>query len=74
MAHNDRVVRRIRLKLLGNGWRAFGGGSIPDDQIIEVPESEAAEFLRDRSSARHVEILGWVEDQDEGAEPPDISN
>lgn len=67
------MERRVRLKLLGEGWHAYGGATIPEDRIIEVSESEAAEFLRHRGSARRVEILGWVDDE-ERSEPAEISD
>ena len=57
--------RRVRLKLLGNGWHSYGGARIPDDREVVVTESEAAEFLEHRGSARDVEILGWIEDSDQ---------
>jgi hypothetical protein len=56
------------LKLLGDNWHAFGGLTIPDDRVVEVTEQEAAAFLRDRSSARSVEVLGWVDDHPNAAE------
>lgn len=65
------MTRRIRLKLLGQGWSAFGGGTIPEDRIVEIPEADAAAFLRDRSAARKVEILGWVEENSEDAHAQD---
>ena len=45
--------------------------TLPDDRVIELSEEEAAAFLRDRSSARTVEVLGWVDDRgvDEGSSP-----
>ena len=55
------MTRRLRVRL-GDGWRSFGGATIPSDRVIEVSEEEAAVFLRDRSSARKVEVLGWVDD------------
>jgi hypothetical protein len=44
--------------LLGDGWHTYGGATIPDDRIVEVSEEEAAAFLKDRRSARGVEVLG----------------
>jgi hypothetical protein len=65
------MARRVRLKLLGEGWHAFGDVEIPEipkDRVIEVSEAEAAAFLRHRGSARGVEFLGWVDEQAENAE------
>jgi hypothetical protein len=64
------MARRVRLRLLGDGWFAYGGAEIPEDRVVEVPEAEAAELLRDRSSARRVEVLGWV-DNDGEKDPPE---
>jgi hypothetical protein len=63
------VTRRLRVRLLGNGWQTFGGAAIPDDRIIELSEEEAAAFLKDRRSARRVEVLGWVERESTDVEP-----
>ena len=52
------------MKLLGDGWRGYGGYEIPDDRVIVITEAEAAAFLRDRGTARTVEILGWVDAPD----------
>jgi hypothetical protein len=38
--------------------------TIPDDRIVELSEEAAAAFLRDRRSARTVEVLGWVDDSE----------
>ncbi|HEY9456638.1 MAG TPA: hypothetical protein VIQ56_01930 [Gaiella sp.] len=57
--------RRVRLKLLGDGWHAFGGTEIPADRVIEVSEAEAANFLRHRGSSRSVEVLGWIDEQED---------
>lgn len=57
--------RRVRLKLFGDGWIAYGGARIPDNREVVVTESEAAAFLRHRGSSRRVEIVGWIEDSDE---------
>jgi hypothetical protein len=54
--------------LLGDGWHTYGGATIPDDRIVDVTEEEAAAFLKDRSTARTVEVLGWVDEQGEDAE------
>jgi hypothetical protein len=65
------VARRLRLRLLGDDWSAFGGLNISDDRVVEVSEEAAVAFLRDRSSARTVEVLGWVHDHaDPEAELP----
>jgi hypothetical protein len=56
------MARRARFRLLGDHWIAYGGGTIPEDRIIEVSEEEAADFLRHRGSARSVEFLEWVPD------------
>jgi hypothetical protein len=45
---------------------SYGGARIPDNREVVVTDAEAAEFLRHRESARHVEILGWIEDSDQG--------
>lgn len=63
------MAGRARLRLLGNGWIAYGGYTLPDDRIIEVTEEEAANFLRQRGSARSVEFLCWVEDSDDAEKP-----
>ena len=36
-----------------------------EDRIVEVSEADAAAFLQDRGSPRMVEVLGWVEDEDD---------
>jgi hypothetical protein len=48
---------------LGDGWHAFGGG-LPDDGVVVIPQADAAAFLRHRSAARRVEILGWADAPD----------
>jgi hypothetical protein len=58
------VERWVRLKLLGDGWRGLGGYVIPHDKVIVITEAEAAAFLRDRGSARSVEVLGWMDAPD----------
>jgi len=63
-----RVARKVRLKLLGDGWHAYGGGEIPENREIVVTEAEAAAVLKHRGSRRSVEVLE-VFDND-GAEPP----
>ncbi len=68
------MARRVRLRLLGDGWHAFGAETVPEDRVVEVSEVEVAAFLRGRSGARHVEILGWVKDKDEDAAPHEISD
>jgi len=62
------MARRARLRLLGNGWIAYNGATLPDDRVIEVTEEEAANFLRERGSARSVEFVCWVDDPDDHAE------
>jgi hypothetical protein len=57
------------MRLLGDGWSSFGGAAIPNDRVIEVSEEDAAVYLKDRSAARRVEVLGWVEDQGEEEKP-----
>ena len=71
------MTRRLRVRWLGDNWHAFGGLAIPDDRVVEVSEEDAAWFLRQRGSARSVEILGWVNDQaneqaDPDEKPPSI--
>jgi hypothetical protein len=65
------MSRRVRLKLIGDGWHAYGG-TIPEDRIIEISESEAAKFLHRRGSHRDVEILGWVDDDGESRDSDEI--
>jgi hypothetical protein len=57
------------VRLLGDSWRTFGGATIPDDGVVELSEEEAAAFLRDRRSARTVEVVGWVGDEAQETEP-----
>jgi hypothetical protein len=71
IAHNDPMARRVRLRLLGEGWHAYGDAPLPDDRVIEVTEAEAAVFFRGRGAARRVEFLGWVEDDDANESRPD---
>ena len=61
--------RRLRVRLLGDGWHTYGGATIPDDRVVEVSEEEAAAFLKNRSVARTVEVIGWVDEQSEEGEP-----
>ena len=68
------MARRARFRLLGHQWIAYGGGTIPEDRIIEVSEEEAADFLRQGGGARNVEFLEWVSEpatpqEDEKREP-----
>jgi hypothetical protein len=65
------VARRARFKLLGDNWIVYGGGTMPEDRIIELSEEEAAAFLRHRGSHRRVEFLGWISVPDEAEEQPD---
>jgi hypothetical protein len=62
------MTRRLRVRL-GESVRAFGGGAIPEDRIVELSEEDAAEFLRDRRTRNSVEVLGWVDDQPEDELP-----
>src|SRR5918994_5932522 len=54
------MTRRLRVRL-GESVRAFGGGAIPKDRIVELSEEDAAAFLRDRRTRNSVEVLGWVD-------------
>jgi hypothetical protein len=55
------VTRRVRVKL-GPNVHAYGGGSIPDDRIVILPEAEAAAALRDRHMRGQIEFIEYVED------------
>jgi hypothetical protein len=64
------MARRVRLRLLGDGWTGYGGYTIPDDGIVVMSEEEAANYLRHRGKARSVEFLEWVEDPADAEEQP----
>jgi hypothetical protein len=59
------MTRGVRMRLLGDGWHGY----VPENRIVVIPEGDAAAFLRHRGSARHVEVLGWVDEPEEEEEP-----
>jgi hypothetical protein len=56
------VARKVRLRLTGDGWHAYGGAAIPENREIVVTEAEAAAFLKDRRSRRSVEVVEVFDD------------
>ena len=56
------MTRRVRLRLLGDGWHAYGGAELPEDREIVVTEAEAAAVLRERSMRHSVEVVEVFED------------
>jgi hypothetical protein len=61
------VRRKVRLRLLGDGWHAYGGAEIPENREIVVTEAEAAAFLKHRRSRHAVEVIEVFDD--DAAEP-----
>jgi len=64
------VKRKVRLRLLGDQWHAFGGAKIPDNREIVVTEAEAAAFLKDRRMRRSVEVIEIFDDSEDDASGP----
>ncbi len=63
------MTRKVRLRLLGDGWKAYGGAQIPPDREIVVSEAEAAAFLKDRQSRRSAEVIEVFDELDDDASP-----
>jgi hypothetical protein len=57
------MSRKLRVRLLGDDWIAYGEHSIPEDRVIELSEEDAARYLR-AAGTRKVEILGWIDTDD----------
>jgi len=61
------MSRKLRVRLLGDDWIPYGGHDIPEDRIIELPEADAARYIRE-AGTRKVEILGWADASEPKAE------
>jgi hypothetical protein len=62
------MARKFRLRLLGDGWHAFGSAEIPENREIVVTEAEAAAFLKHRGSRHSVEVIEIFDDDTGRAE------
>jgi hypothetical protein len=56
------MPRKVRLRLLGDGWHASGDAEIPENREIVVTEAEAAAFLKDRRTRHLVEVIEVFDD------------
>ena len=61
------MARKVRLRLLGDGWHAYGDAELPENRELVVTEAEAAAFLKNRGTRRSVEVIEAFDD--DPAEP-----